>query len=99
MIVNRGVMVASVLIAQSVRFAFGVAPVDESSRVLDFAQPRAQFEQALKARDTSGVLRFVDSETGTQTENGMRTGPVAFRREWRLDDPKSEFWQRALVVM
>lgn len=74
-----------------------VKPVDEAGKDTSFVQFREKLINAVKKRDSKFVLSIVDKNI--KNSFGGNDGIVEFRKQWKITNPKSEFWKEFLTVL
>jgi hypothetical protein len=66
-------------------------PVDDARKDPSFARFRQDLLVALKRKDASFLLKIVDPNI--RNGFGGNDGIAAFKKDWRLSDPRSPFWE------
>ncbi len=74
-----------------------VKPVDEAAKDASFLAFRTKLIEAAKKRDAKYVLSIVDRKI--ELSFGGLYGIEDFKKTWKINDPKSEFWKEFLTVM
>lgn len=74
-----------------------VRPVDEAAKDADFLAFRTKLIEAVKKRDAKYVLSIVDKNI--KNSFGGNDGIKEFKEWWKLESPKSEFWNEFLTVI
>ena len=81
--------------------AFGqeryVKPVDEAKKDASFLAFRTKLIEAAKKRDAKYILSIVDRKI--ELSFGGLSGIEDFKKTWKINNPKSEFWKEFLTVM
>ena len=74
-----------------------VLPVDEGEKDASFLSFRTKLIQAAKNKDSKYILSIVDPNIRNTfgDDNGIRY----FKKVWKIDNPKSEFWEEFLAVI
>lgn len=74
-----------------------VKPVDEAKKDASFLAFRTKLIAAAKRRDAKYILGIVDPKISNTF--GGDDGIRYFKRVWKLESPKSEFWNEFLTVI
>lgn len=74
-----------------------VLPVDEGKRDASFSAFREKTLQAAKRRDAKYILSIVDANI--KNSFGGDGGIDEFKKMWKINSPKSEFWDEFLTVL
>lgn len=74
-----------------------VKPVDEGPKNASFQAFRTQFIAALKRRDARYIYGVVDRDI--KLGFGGEDGIANFKKNWKLESAKSEFWAEMLKVV
>jgi hypothetical protein len=74
-----------------------VKPVDEARKDASFLAFRTKLIAAAKRRDAKYVLSIVDP--GIRNTFGDDDGIRYFKKVWKIESPKSEFWDEFLKVI
>jgi hypothetical protein len=75
-----------------------VVPRAEDVRAPGFAPVIARFRAAVRAKDVDAILSMMTNDILPSFGSETR-GPKAFRDEWKIDSPTSEFWSMADEVL
>jgi hypothetical protein len=101
---NRNCKQILVLVFLSVIFTISAAaqerkllPVDEAEKDASFKVFRDKLIGAVKKRDAKYVLSIVDPKI--QNGFGGYDGIANFRKQWKIDSPKSELWNELLFAL
>lgn len=95
--VTSTLLILLVLVAGAAAQERFVKPVDEGPKNASFQTFRTQFIAALKRRDARFVYGIVDRniKLGFGGEDGLAN----FKKNWKLESAKSEFWAEMLKVV
>lgn len=74
-----------------------VLPVDEGEKDVSFLSFRTKLIQAAKNKDSKYILSIVDPNI--RNTFGDDDGIRYFKKVWKIDHPKSEFWEEFLAVI
>lgn len=74
-----------------------VKPVDEAAKDPSFLGFRTKLIAAAEKRDAKYILSIVDPEISNTF--GGDDGIRYFKRTWKIENPKSEFWNEFLTVI
>jgi hypothetical protein len=72
-------------------------PVDEAPRSRDFLAFRTKLQHIVDARDVSGLLSVVHPDI--KNSFGGDDGKEAFKRLWRLENPRSDVWKELAWIL
>lgn len=74
-----------------------VLPVDEGKQDASFSAFREKTLQAAKRRDAGYILSIVDANI--KNTFGDSNGIAEFKKMWKINSPKSEFWDEFITVL
>lgn len=74
-----------------------VLPVDEGKKDASFVSFRQKLTDAVKIRDKKFILGILDRNI--MNSFGGSGGIKEFKETWKIDSPKSEFWNEMLTVI
>ncbi len=74
-----------------------VKPIDEAKKDASFLAFRTKLIAAAKRRDAKHILSVVDPDI--RNTFGEDDGIRYFKKTWKIEDPKSEFWNEFLPVI
>ncbi len=74
-----------------------VLPVDEGRKDASFVSFRQKLTEAIKKRDRKFILGILDRNI--KNSFGGDGGIEEFKETWKIDNPKSEFWNKMLTVI
>lgn len=74
-----------------------VLPVDEGKKDASFAAFRQKLIEAVKKQDVKFILNIIDRNI--KNSFGGSGGIEEFKESWKIDDPKSEFWNEMQAVV
>ncbi len=74
-----------------------VLPVDEGKRDASFLSFRQKLSEAVKKRNRKFLLGILDRNI--KNSFGGDGGIKEFKEKWKIDSPKSEFWNEMLSVI
>lgn len=72
-------------------------PVDEGKTDASFSAFREKTLQAAKRRDVKYILSIVDANI--RNTFGDSNGIAEFKKMWKINSPKSEFWDEFITVL
>ena len=85
---------SNVVLAQKERY---VTPVDEAKNDASFYAFREKLVAAVKMRDAKYILSIVDRDI--KNSFGGNDGIEEFKKRWKINGSKSEFWDEFLPVI
>lgn len=74
-----------------------VLPVDEGKKVASFATFRQKLIEAVKIHDEKFILSILDRNIANSFGGGG--GIEEFKETWKINNPKSEFWNEMQAVV
>lgn len=97
----RRIPIVFLVLASCASFAVGqekfVRPVDEAKKDASFLAFRTKLIAAVERRDAKFILSIIDPQI--KIGFGGDDGIAAFKRQWKLANKKSDFWQEFLAVI